>query len=133
MKERKVRFGVSVPEKLTEKLNKLALALGFDRSKVVTDALQEYLQAHKHYIVEHYCRGILVVVDASKHLDILSTLSKYSDIVKFYNHANLGDVCVDMILVAGKSSKITELHRTLEEAHKLTVRYVPVACGTSNT
>ncbi len=129
MRVRKVRFGVSIPQRLTEKLNKIAEALKLDRSKIVSNAISDYVRSHDHYIVEHNCRGLLIVVDASKHLDLLATLSNYSDIVRFYNHANLGDVCVDIILVAGKSSKITELHRILGRKYELEVRYVPIACN----
>ena len=131
MRERKVRFGVSIPQKLTEKLNRIAEAMQLDRSRIVSESISDYVRSHDHYIVEHECRGVLIVVDASKHIDLLATLSNYSDIVRFYNHANLGDVCVDMILVAGKSSKITQLHKILEETYKLTVRYVPIACKTT--
>ena len=129
MRERKVRFGVSVPEKLTKNLNKLASVLGIDRSRIVSNALQEYIQMHRHYIVEHECRGVLIVIDASKHIDLLGILNSYHDVVRFYNHANLGGTCVDIILVAGQSTEITRLHRELAKKLGCTIQYVPVACN----
>lgn len=126
-RERKVRFGISVPESLARRLNSLAKAMGADRSKVVNDALREYIHDHIHYLVPHECKGVMVFIGRADRANILSVLDDFNDIVKCYSRINSEGVCIDTIIVSGNSKRIVELHRTLGETFKCSIRYVPVA------
>ncbi|RLG86787.1 MAG: CopG family transcriptional regulator [Thermoprotei archaeon] len=126
MSSRKRRFGISIPEPLARNVDELAKKLSTDRSKIVENALWEYLKDHAHYLVTHVCHGVMVITGRG-HSEFRGIIEKYRDIVHSYMHLHVGEECVEIIVVGGYSTRIAELHRELVTATKCRVRYVPVS------
>ena len=123
---RKRRFGVSIPEDLADKLDKLSIALNMDRSSIVREALREYVHDHLHYIVPHQCVGVLVIVGADGCVRKLAAFEQFKGLVTSYNHVHVDGSCLEVVVVSGDSSEIAKLHRTLSGLRNCTVRYIPV-------
>jgi len=112
----KRRFGISIPQNLAEALDKLASRLGVSRSELVALALREFLHDHSHYLYEHECTGVIVLVGSEKQQKNVETLlESYRDIVRAYVHTHTGGKCIEVIIVSGHSMQIQTLHRKLAE------------------
>lgn len=128
--ERKRRFGISVPESLAEQLDKLTRTLNADRSRLVSEALREYLRDHNHYLFPHNCRGILVVVGDVDTMNLIGVLKEYQDVVYSYSHVHVDKQCVNVIVVSGSSGRLAYLHRRLCSMLNCIIRFIPL-CGTA--
>ena len=131
--ERKKRFGVSVPESLAEDLDRLAEALGADRSSLVKEAIRAFVQEHKHHLVPHECTGVLILVVLPGCSGTPSLLREFGDVVQGYSHFHTRGLCIEVVLVSGPSARVKALHAALMKLPGYTVRYVPIAhellCG----
>ncbi len=126
--ERRRRFGVSIPESIARSLDALARVLGRDRSSLVAEALRTYIHDHEHLLVEHKCSGVVVAWSAKGKTggDLRSVIEEYMDMVKGHLHAHVDGYCVDVLVVEGVSSTITELVKRIMELGGCTVRYIPL-------
>ncbi|HIC98320.1 MAG TPA: CopG family ribbon-helix-helix protein [Pyrodictiaceae archaeon] len=112
----KRRFGISIPQNLAEALDKLASRLGVSRSELVTLALREFLHDHSHYLYEHECIGVIILVGLEKQQkSVENLLESYRDIIRAYLHAHADGECIEVIIVKGYSMRILTLHRKLAE------------------
>ncbi|ABM80238.1 CopG family ribbon-helix-helix protein [Hyperthermus butylicus] len=125
---RRRRFGVSLPERLAEKLDALTRIMGVDRSKLVERAVQILIEDYEHYIREHTCYGVMIVVPGvdNQHISVGRVFESFRDIVLASSHYHVDGRCVEVAVVRGPSKKIAELHTELERLG-CRVRYVPLA------
>jgi len=125
----KRRFGISIPQNLAEALDQLADKLGVSRSELVTLALREFLHDHSHYLYEHECTGVIVLVGSEKQRKSVETLlESYRDIIRAYLHTHIGGECIEIIIVKGRSVRIRALHRKLVETG-CKPRFIPLKDG----
>ncbi len=123
---KKKRFGVSIPENIAVRLDTVAKALGVDRSYIVAQALEAYLNDYEHYLEEHRCLGlILVVTEGRRRINVASIVERYRDVVCSYSHVHTDGRCIELLLVSGSSSRIASLYRELMDIDGV-VRYIPL-------
>jgi len=124
----KRRFGVSLPEHLAEKLDMLSEIMRVDRSNLVSRAVEIFVEEYEHYIREHICQGVMVIVqtDTSVRPEMSRLLEEYSDIVLLSLHYHVEDGCLEIVVVRGHSRRIAEMHSRLEGIG-CKVRYIPLA------
>jgi len=126
-RERKRRFGISIPEKLAQNLDKLAEKLNSNRSEIVHQALKEYIHDHLHYLVPHECRGVIIILGEKEHGKLFNVIEEYHAIICNYNHTHAEEHCISTLIVSGPSNKIAELHKKLREIPGVKVRYIPIS------
>ncbi len=123
----KRRFGISITANVADVLDKLASKLGVDRSSLIEKAVRNFLLDHMHYVVPHECKGLMILTGRYGREDLLSIVESFRDVVHSYIHMHVGEMCIEILIVSGESSKIAELHSTLESSMKgCLVRYVPL-------
>jgi len=125
-RERKRRFGISIPEGLAQNLDKLAEKLNSSRSEIVYQALKEYIHDHLYYLVPHECRGVIIILGEREHGKLFNIIEKYHTIICNYNHTHAEEHCISTLIVSGSSDKIAELHRKLREISGVKIRYIPI-------
>ncbi len=103
----------------------MAKKLGTDRSRLVEQALRSFILDHAHYFYPHTCRGVLIVYREGGGFGVIEALEEFRDIVKSYSHHHVDGFCLEMIVVSGSSSRVSELHRRLAEVG-CRVRYIPL-------
>ena len=124
--EHKKRFGVSIASSIAEKLDRLAAMLNTDRSKLVEEALREYLHDQIYLLESHECTGLLIVLKRGKDASIAEAIEEYRDIISAYNHIHVADKCIETIIVSGNSARILSLKRRLMDIGCM-VRYIPIS------
>ncbi|MET1101750.1 MAG: ribbon-helix-helix domain-containing protein [Pyrodictiaceae archaeon] len=124
--EHKRRFGVSITSSIAEKLDKLATMLNIDRSRIVEEALKEYLHDQAHLLGNHKCVGLLIVLKRDRKIDIAEAIEEYKDIISAYNHVHVAGKCIETIMVSGDSARILSLKRKLINIGYI-VRYIPIS------
>lgn len=122
------RFGVSVSESVAEWLDKLAKALGVDRSRLVEEALSEYLHGYE-YLYRHRCRGVIVAASREAAEEFARVVEEYRDVVRSSSHHHLGGLCVEVLVVEGESPRVAGLYSALQRIKGCSVRYVPLMDG----
>ncbi len=122
----KRRFGVSLPKKLADDLEKLANVLGTDRSSIVSDALREYIHDYMHYLVPHECSGVMILMGKIDHEKLVKIIEEYRDIIHSYNHTHVGETCIETLVVSGPSERINSMHKVLMKTKGCVVRYIPI-------
>lgn len=122
------RFGVSVPEELAERLDMLSKIMGVDRSRLVSRAIEGFIEEYEHYMRDHICQGVMVVVqhDTSLRPKVSRVLEDYGDIVLLSLHYHVEGYCVEIVVVQGQSRRIAEMHSALERMG-CKVKYIPLA------
>ena len=125
---RRRRFGVSIPEDLAHKLDTLAEIMGIDRSSLVGKAVENLVEEYEHYVREHICQGVMVIVQGDNAIRprLSELLEEYSDIVLLSFHYHVGGRCLEVAVVKGFSRRIAEMHSRLEKIG-CKVRYIPLA------
>lgn len=121
----KRRFGVSIPSDIADALDKLAELTGSDRSSIVAEALRTYLHDHIHYTIPHKCTGFLIVVNREENIPTSLVIDKFKDIIYSYSHTHVDELCIEIFIVSGHSSRIADLDRTLRSM-SCSVRYIPL-------
>ncbi len=106
------RFGVSIDAAVAEALDVLAQKLGVDRSRLVEDAIRQYLEDHSHLLVPHTCRGVIIAV-CPEPSDAVTISEDYRRIVATLVHAHYDRGCIEVLLVEGESSEIASLYSKL--------------------
>ncbi|OYT47223.1 MAG: CopG family transcriptional regulator [Desulfurococcales archaeon ex4484_42] len=127
MERGKRRFGVSIPYVLANTLDELASKLGMNRSSLIEKALRDFLQDHIHYLTPHQCQGIMILMGKYERSALLPIIEKYRDIIHSYIHTHLNNMCIEIIMVSGNSTKISSLHSMLERSLKgCRIKYIPI-------
>jgi len=119
----KRRFGVSLPEPLASRLDELAHALGVERSRLVEDAVRQYLEDHGVLAGGGGCRGVIVVACPGPATGV-ELAEDYKDVVNAVVHAHAEGVCIEVILVKGARERIAGLYKRLRERGCRT-RFIP--------
>lgn len=120
------RFGISIPAKLADELDELSRIMSVDRSKIIADALRDYVHENLYALRPHKCMGILVVVHEGNS-DVPTLLEAYKDIVRHTVHTHIATTCVDTLLVDGSSDRVVELKGKLMSCPCVRqVRYLPL-------
>lgn len=102
---KKRRFGVSLNEEVFEELTHLSLAIGVDRSKIISMAAREFLSKELHFARAHECEGVLVVSYTSEsraQVDKLIEDSARIIVGRSHFHARNG-CCVEVLYLRGSS------------------------------
>lgn len=122
----KKRFGVSLPTDLAEDLDNIATFLNTDRSSIVAEALRTFIHDHLYALHEHKCLGLLIAVRRGvvKRMDY--AFENFREVVKNYLHLHTGNICIEIYIVSGSSSKIRDLQSSLKKQASI-VRYIPLA------
>ncbi len=68
---------------------------------------------------------MLIVYRENREFGIIEALEEFRDIVKSYSHHHVDGFCLEMIVVSGSSTRVSELHRKLAKVG-CRVRYVPL-------
>jgi CopG family nickel-responsive transcriptional regulator len=122
----KRRFGVSMDSSVADSLDRLADALGTDRSSLIERAVRLLLENYQHYLTKHECWGLLVLAgDEMPRSRVFQVIEEYRDIVVNSNHIHSSRGCAEVIAVHGESDRVRELHRRLEEL-RCNVRFIPL-------
>ncbi len=128
MERGKRRFGISIPYILADILDELASKLGINRSSLIEKALRDFLQDHIHYLTPHQCQGIMILMGKYERTSLLPIIEKYRDIIHSYIHTHLNNICIEIIMVSGNSTRISSLHSVLERSLKgCRIKYVPIS------
>jgi CopG family nickel-responsive transcriptional regulator len=108
----KKRFGIAIPTELVNELDTLVKDLNMNRSKLVEQAIKEFLCEFKHYLKPHECTGVMLIFDtaSSRSSDIID---EFRDIILAYTHHHVGDRCIEIIVLKGSSETIAKLHKKL--------------------
>ncbi|KSW11391.1 hypothetical protein CF15_00555 [Pyrodictium occultum] len=121
------RFGVSLPRAVADELDSLAMKMRVDRSKLVEKALISFLNEYRHYLNDHVCSGVMIIVSSFDAGMVASLLDKYKDIVMTTTHIHLNSHCIEIVVVKGPSERIAEMHSELSSLKGCSVRYIPFA------
>ncbi|AEM38664.1 putative transcriptional regulator, CopG family [Pyrolobus fumarii 1A] len=125
---RRRRFGVSIPADLAASLDTLAKLLGKDRSSLITEALRTFIHDYVHLAKPHYCRGVIIVWSKEGETSKLREIvEEYMDVVRGHMHTHLDEYCIDLLVVAGESDRITSLARSILSLPGCTARYIPLS------
>jgi len=123
---RKRRFGVSLEPELFEELERVAKAVGTDRSRIVSMATREYLADRFHFARQHPCEGFIIACYASGAKGEVDRLLEGNPLVVGRAHFHTeGDCCAEAIYVRGSSDSVWELHASMSRVCRH-CRYVPV-------
>ncbi len=135
---RRKRFGVSVNEPSAKMLDALCSLLGVSRSRVVEEAIEEYLSRYQHLASRHHCIGVFIVAGPVEGCGSVDTarrvVAEFGEVVKAHLHMHESGYCVEVLMVSGDSSKIRTLYSRLKGSGRR-VMFVPlheVSRGTSS-
>jgi len=108
----KKRFGIAIPTELVNELDTLVKDLNMNRSRLVEQAIKEFLCEFKHYLKPHECTGVMLIFDtaSSRSSDIID---EFRDIILAYTHHHIEDRCIEIIVLKGSSETIAKLHKKL--------------------
>lgn len=122
---RRRRFGVSLPSSIAEELDALAAKLRTDRSRLVEHAVASFLNEYRHYLHDHECSGVMIILGSFDRGEVASLLDRYKDIVVSTTHVHVNEVCTEIVVVQGPSGRIAEMHTRLSSVKGCNVRYIP--------
>jgi CopG family nickel-responsive transcriptional regulator len=126
----KKRFGISIDEDLADKLDELSKALSTDRSAIVEDAIRGVIAEHSHYLYEHECKGIMILVYSEGKgcsVFVRQLIEDFKDIIQFSSHYHTGNNCTEVFFIAGNSLRIRDLHSEAKKRKDISVRYLPIS------
>ncbi|MEM0377799.1 MAG: ribbon-helix-helix domain-containing protein [Thermosphaera sp.] len=121
---KKRRFGISISTELASLVDELARDHGCERSKIIENAINEYLHENLHSETKkHTCISVLISVTqksvSSKIID------KHREVVKSLIYHPLGDSYLLIIIAEGDSEAISRLKRDLGRT-SANLRLVPL-------
>lgn len=119
----KVRFGISIPSDVSRELDVLAERVNVSRSELVEQAIRNMLIDYIHYLVPHDCDGVMVAL-CPEDKGSEEIIEQYSDIAETYIHSHRNGKCFEILMVAGPSQRISELHGKLMQLG-CGVRFLP--------
>jgi CopG family nickel-responsive transcriptional regulator len=108
----KKRFGIAIHTELVNELDALVKDLNMNRSKLVEQAIKEFLCEFKHHLKPHECVGVMLVFNtaSSKSSDIID---EFKDVILAYTHHHIDDRCIEIIVLKGNSEIIAKFHKKL--------------------
>ncbi len=121
---RKKRFGVSMNPRLAESLDMLAETLGVERSRLVEEAVRQYLEDHMHMLIPHECHGVIVAL-CPDNIGVAESVRNHRENILGHMHLHLGGYCLDIIVVEGPSGSIASLYGELERKN-CKLRFLPI-------
>lgn len=130
-----VKISVSIPKELNDKINEFMKKFSVEnKSKVITDAVNEYLSRNIWSIGEGHVVGSIILV--YKHEEgtivqrILGVQHKYIDVIRSTTHVHLTkDLCFENISVAGDVKRVRSLYFELQNirgVYKLDCTILPL-------
>ena len=122
----KRRFGVSVSRGVAESLDVIANSLGLDRSSLVEIALRGLLEDFTHHIVPHRCVALIVNVCDKDPGEAASLVESYRELGITQLHSHTGEKCLQILLVTGPSSVISDLYSKLAKLKGCRSKYIPL-------
>mgnify|MGYP001770655147 CR=1 FL=1 len=122
----KRRFGVSVSRGVAESLDAIANSLGVDRSSLVEIALRGLLEDFTHHIVPHNCVALIVNVCDKDPEEALSLMESYRELGVTQLHSHTGEKCLQILLVTGPNSVISDLYSKLSKLKGCRSKYIPL-------
>lgn len=122
---RKRRFGVAVSSEIAEEIDAIAKSMNVDRSKIVEEALTDFIEGYKHRVEDHRCCGVLIA-RVSKCGLVERTLETYRDVIVSYIHSHIDGHCICTVLVLGSWQRIKNLQREMLLSGSK-ARYIPIA------
>lgn len=122
---RKRRFGVAVSREIAEKVDAMARSMNVDRSRIVEEALADFIEEYKHKAEDHKCCGVLIA-RVSKCGLVERALEMYRDIVVSYTHSHVEGHCICTLVVSGSWQRIRNLQREMVLSGSK-ARYIPIA------
>ena len=130
---RRKRTGISLPENLLQEVDEFISATGIrSRSKIIADALKQYLTEHKLLLErEKKLLGILIVTYNEKRGDtvkrLLDAQHEFLGDIRASLHVHLThERCLETILIEGQSTDVLKLLEKIENIVGVEmVRFVP--------
>jgi len=120
------RFGVSIPEDLAARLDRLSDRLGVDRSSLVEKAIKSFLEDYGHLLIPHRCSGILILTcSEGSEGRLASIIEDYRDITTTRFHTHTDSKCIEALILSGEADRIMTLHQEVERAG-CRARYIPL-------
>jgi metal-responsive CopG/Arc/MetJ family transcriptional regulator len=99
--------------------------MNIERSKLVEEALTDFIEGYKHRAEDHKCCGV-IIAEAVKCGSVEKALEEYRDVVINYTHSHVESHCICTVIVSGSWQRIRDLQRELMLSGNR-ARYVPVA------
>ncbi len=119
----KKRFGISLDESLAASIDLLSDKLGVNRSRLIEEAIRNYLEDHSHLLVPHRCRGVIVATCPSSWMT-RRVAEDYKEVINAWLHAHVQGECVEMLVVEGETDEIAKLYSTVKKMGCRS-RYIP--------
>lgn len=125
----KKRFGISLPGKIASQLDELALSYSASRSKLVEEAIVEFLHSEKHLHTPHKCRGVLIAF--GREPDMASVVRRVGRLCRVVFAQIIGVWDDAKLLIIGIEGSSTDLVKARRELFKefSEVKYVPLGCS----
>lgn len=122
----KKRFGISIDEETFNLIDQMAQKLSLDRSRVIEEAIRQYLDKSLHDDERHECTSVFIVA-CGEDPGVQRLADSYQDITLSTLHTHSGNRCIDVIVVSGDSERVDLLHRDLMRlARECRVLHLPL-------
>ncbi|MEZ0393608.1 MAG: CopG family ribbon-helix-helix protein [Desulfurococcaceae archaeon] len=124
--EERRRFGVSISRDLSLELDRIASERNVSRSRIVEEAIAEYISNEKHERgEEHVCEGIAICCTRGRCSAGKIEYEKYREIIVSSAHYHLEDLCIETFIVKGPYKDVWSLVKSLRAVHSY-AKYVPM-------
>ena len=117
--EKLIRFGVSVPEDLLKKFDKLIKARNYkNRSEAIRDLIRESFVEEEWTLSKDVAGGISMVYNHHRRQlvnKLIETQHKFHNLIISSQHIHLDhDNCLEFIVVKGKAEDVKRLYNILK-------------------
>ncbi|QOJ78481.1 hypothetical protein IG193_06925 [Infirmifilum lucidum] len=127
MKTCKIRFGVSLEAKLAEDVERIAVAMGTNRSHIVNLAVRKFLDETYHFTVPHECEGIMIISyepERSEKIDPEIENRKEGIHSRLHIHTSEG-LCIEVLHVKAHSNDILEFESSMARCGCKACKFIP--------
>ncbi|ASJ07267.1 nickel-responsive transcriptional regulator NikR [Thermococcus pacificus] len=110
-----IRFGVSVPEELLEKFDRIIEEKGYvNRSEAIRDMMRDFIVRHEWEQGDAEVAGTITLLYNPDEVDVVKELldlqHEYIDEVVSSLHVHMDEHnCLEVVIVKGKASRIKEI------------------------
>jgi CopG family nickel-responsive transcriptional regulator len=109
-----VRFGVSVPEELLERFDRIIEEKGYvNRSEAIRDMMRDFIVRHEWEAGDEEVAGTITMLynhDAGVVKELLDLQHDYLEEIVSSIHVHMDEHnCLEVVIVKGKASKIKEI------------------------
>jgi len=110
-----VRFGVSVPEELLEKFDRIIEEKGYvNRSEAIRDLMRDFIIRHEWETGDTEVAGTITMLYNHDEADVVKELldlqHEYLDEIVSSIHVHMDEHnCLEVVIVQGKASRIKEI------------------------